>query len=436
METVELARHWLKQESTDASRRQAAVRVLSMTHADDAAKQLGKLLKEPELRRAMLRVAYELPDPRFVPALIQAFEQAGPETLLFMSAIGRAGGSEAVEFLGQQLARHANAAAYALALSPGEQAEAVLVQALSNQKTRRSATRALVVRAKALGSEAGALHQTLEHLLKAKSPSDRAAAAFGLSALYASENTQLIASKDRAVVLAAARNAQHGPMALAAARRLATETDPELCLALSNALSDEVARDLVPNAKLLRIIESGSAAASLAVRTLGARLAGPTQALVSQLSEHPSPQFRAEFALGLGDATAPAAMGLLFRGYEFETDAVVRRSIVAAVSARSESNRERLMDLARRLDPDQAVRQLAQLARAGHNLVASPSGNQSFWLNLDWRGKRPSTIKRTPVLLQGSRGHTLVAFADPDGFVGVVGLDAGPLSYFLAEPAD
>jgi HEAT repeat protein len=165
-------------------------------------------------------------------------------------------------------------------------------------------------------------------------------------------------------------------------------------------------------------------------------MAGVNQHLAEQLLANPSPQIRAEYAFGLGRAPAPSAMGLLGRAYEFETEAVVRRAIIAAASLRNEHPRQRLIDLASRLDPDTQVRQLARLARSGHRLSSAARAGQTFWLVLGNNAPRkPPALDRQPVVVQSTRGQTLVAFADPDGFIGLTGMDAGAVSYVLAEPA-
>jgi hypothetical protein len=163
---------------------------------------------------------------------------------------------------------------------------------------------------------------------------------------------------------------------------------------------------------------------------------------VDELSHSPSPEIRAEFALGLAEASAPAATGLLIESYAFETDPLVRRAIVAAASQRPEAARNRILELARALDPDEQVRQLALLASRGHPLASAPLGYQTFWLSLAHSSNGssgtppPPSLGNTPVVVQGARGHTLVALPDPDGFVGLIGLDSGPFRYVLADPDD
>lgn len=445
METVALARHWLQNDATDDTLRLAAIKVLCMAGTEDAAKHLGKLFDDEDQRKAGARLAFEMPSPRFLPALDRALGQAKlAEQPLLLGAMGRAGGASAARLLAARLTsdQFATEAAYALALSPGAEAERALIAGLGSPKTRRLCARALAMRAWALGSEASELDPTLRALIAEKDPADRAAGAFGLSVLSPRMAAALVTWRDPAVVIAAARTATHGEAALAAARRLANEANPALAVALSNSLNSPEARKLVPSSKLHELIQSGSAAASLAVRALAARLQRRSDQFVDELSHSPSPEIRAEFALGLGDAPAPAATGLLLEMYEFETDALVRRAIVAASSQRPETSRHRILELARALDPDEQVRQLALLATRGHPLASAPLGYQTFWLALaksgpDGAGTQPApSPAATPVVVQGPRGHTLVALPDSDGFVGLIGLDSGPLRYVLADPGE
>src|SRR5690606_34020365 len=266
---------------------------------------------------------------------------------------------------------------YRLALGPGAAAEQARVDGLASPKARRLCARALALRAWSLGSQASELEPALRTLIAEKDPSDRAAGAFGLSVLSPRIAAALVQWRDPDVVIAAARPATHGEAALAAARRLADETNPALTVALSNALNSAEARKVVPGAKLHQLIQSGSAAASLAVRALAARLQRRSDQFVDELSHSPSSEIRAEFALGLAEAPAPAATGLLLDMYEFETDPLVRRAIVAAASQRPETTRRRILELARALDPDEQVRQLALLGTRGHRLASAPLGFQT-----------------------------------------------------------
>lgn len=440
LETIPLARHWLANDA-DEVQRLAAVQVLSMTRTEDSAKYLAELLDDDEHAAFAVRLALDMPDRRLLPALGQALNEV-PNALrpFVLAAVARAGGARAARILAPEVERSdPSAAVYALALTPAREARDVLSSCLNHSKTQRACARGLSIRAAALGDEAPELESTLQKLLASSDAADRAAGAFGLSALSAESTAELVASKDSVIVLAAARNADRGRGAEAAARRLSIESDPTLALALSNALNDADACKLVPSSKLYQLVQSGSAAASLAARALGARLAGPSEQFIDELRLSQSPQIRAEFALGLAEAPAPAATGLLWRAYEFETNPLVRRAIIAAASQRPEHSRARVIQLARALDPDEQVRQLAALAANGHPLARVPTGTQTFWLTLDHTDpKRFGPALRDesayiPVVVQGPRGHTRVGLADPDGFVGFVGMDQGPLRYLLAD---
>lgn len=443
LETIALARHWLENKSDDVQRL-AAVQVLSMARTEDSAKYLAELLGDERHAAFAVRLALDMPDRRLLPALGRALNEAPVELRpLVLAAVARAGGAEAARILEPQIKRgDPAAAAYALALTPAPEAREVLSACMGQPKTRRACARALSMRAVALGDIAPELDAGLRQLLLSKDASDRAAGAFGLSALSGEAAAELVRSADSVIARAAARNADHGAGARAAAQRLSVESEPTLALALSNSLNSPQARRLVPSAKLYELVQTGSAAACLAARALGARLAGPDEQFIDELSLSQSPQIRAEFALGLADAPAPAATGLLWRAYEFETNALVRRAIVAATSQRPEHSRERIIQLALALDPDQQVRQLAALAASGHPLARVPTGTQTFWLTLDHTSPKQAldTLRDTsaniPVVVQGPRGHTRVGLADPDGFVGFVGMDPGPLRYLLADAAN
>jgi hypothetical protein len=339
-----------------------------------------------------------------------------------------------VSFLEKALASsHSAHAAYALALCESELATAALERALARPGTRRQAARASVIRQVTLGESVSGLGSALEALVVAHDPADRAAGAWGLSALSPTRAETLLGDADPVVVRAAARNAHSGRAARRAALRLAVEKDGELSLALSNALSDPTVHSVVPTSKLRAMVQMGSAGACLAGRVLATRLSPRDEPLVRALLESSSREVRAEAALGLGSARAPGASSLLEGAYEFETDALVRRAIVAALSMRPEGKKARLLRLAQRLDPDPIVRHMAAPGLLGHAFGGDANGTGSFWLNLETENGQAKPTHA--VVLQGLRGHTKIAFPDPDGFVGLLGLDGGGVSYSLAEPA-
>jgi len=434
LETIPLAEQWLKAAAPATALRVAATRILSMAHTRSAPAHLARLFEDPELQGPALAMAFELPQPGTGKALVGAMDVLPTSDLpQAFAALGRVGDASAMKFLEKALlSPHAAHAAYALALSESDQATPILEQALSRQETRRLAARASVIRQFALGEATPGLEAVLETLLEGKEPADRAAGAWGLSALSSERARALLGASDPSVVMAAARNADSGEPAQVAALRLASEKNTELSLALSNALSDPRTHALVPTRKLRAMVQTGSVTACLAGRVLASRLSPRDEALVQGLLESTSREVRAETALGLGTARAPEAASLLEAAYEFEVDAVVRRAIVAAITQRLESRKARVLRLAERLDPDPLVRRMAAFGLAGHALGTVARGTGSFWLNLKRFGENASP--EHALVLQGLRGHTRIAFPEPDGFVGLLGLDGGGVSYALAEP--
>ena len=131
---------------------------------------------------------------------------------------------------------------------------------------------------------------------------------------------------------------------------------------------------------------------------------------------------------------------MLCDAYRFETDPMVRRVMVGALSLRSEPRRKSTLQLARDLDTDAAVRALARAALAGRRWGGSPavSGKQVVWVAL--RANRDSEKEQVgsrPAQLVRADGLSLPVVSDPDGVLIVPGLhDVGRVALRLAPQSD
>ncbi len=437
LETVPLARFWLDKEKLPVLRL-AGARILATTHASGAAPAVAQLLDDATTRRQALALALVAPDRALLPALAKRLADADAgELTAVLGAISRTGGPRAAALLAGELGKpqHASLAAYALARCAGDGARDRLAAALGSASTRRLAARAAVVRRIALGEDVPGDTRALDALLASKSPADRAAGAWGLAALDASAAERLLGSNDPVVVRAAARAAAWKPeVASVAATRLAREKDPATRVALAASLADPGAEFHVPTRVLVELIDSGSAAAPLAVRALAARDSEALRSRITALLESGNALIRVHAALGLGDSQRPSAVGLLSRAYRFEPSAQVRHAIVIALSRLAHTGPT--LGLAARLDGSARVRGAAKRALAGRRLYGLAPGSAVLWLALaPSEPQQQRAVRAATVELVTASGLALPAVPDPDGLLVASGLPAGPIELRVAAPA-
>lgn len=437
LETVPLARYWLAHEVPTVER-VAAARILALAHAPGAATAIGSLLSSSASRRAGIELALRAPHPELVNKLAALLEHADENDVpRILGAIGRAGGAPAARVLERQLARPKRAAeaAYAIALAPGRAARDAIERALGAPATRRNAVRAAVMRHVALGDDVSGLDDALAHLLASSAEADRAAAAWAEAVLDPSRRVELLRARDPWLVRAAARAAVDARSARVAADRLSIEKDPATQNALAIALAYRSARDRVPTARLLELIDDGGAGTPLAALALAARDDATLRPRIRSLLASGDPLVRAATALGLGSSAEPSAVGMLENAYRFEPDADVRRAIVVALS---QSDRHaRTLRLAAELDGAQAVREAARRALAGEALDVRASGSSTFWMSLVQNAPAAGPTRRvSSVVLVSPGGFALPLVADPDGLITAARLERGSVRLRLASGGD
>jgi hypothetical protein len=433
-ETVELARHWRKTERA-AELRLAAAQILSFARAPDAPLAVLELLRDPELDSRALELALEAPHPAFESELTARLARSDAvEAPRILGALSRAGAVAPLERALKNPA-HAPSAAHALALAPGSAAADAIGRALREPGTRRLATRAAAFRQAVLGDRVGGLAEALEVLLRSSEAADRAAAAWALALGDSDRAVELLASRDAAVVRAAARAALDPKVAVAAAARLGKEPDGTTQAALALALAVSVAADRVPTQLLIELFESSGPAAPLAARALASRNTADLFPRIEAMLESVDELSRAHAALGLGNSDSPRALAWLVRTYRFETSAEVRRAVVMAASQRSELARRNLLRLAATLDPDVAVRQAARRALAGERLDPLATGASGAWITL--APNTPASLDSAagrPLIMQTPGGVAFPVVTDPDGVMCLAPLAEGPVRIRLAAP--
>lgn len=429
-EVLELARHWLRSERQPLLVT-AATRILSQAGAADAAAPLeqmaGALVTRPLALELLLETDGRVPAPgELTPAY--AGERAG--SLLEVFARGGDWGRPRIE---QALQRpdSAGLALYALSRAPGAAAQERLERALSEPRLRSLALRALALRYARLSDDTRAARKLLPGLLASRDATERAAAAFAAALLTPDRLPELLGSRDLVVVRAAARAALRGAPARLAAVRLSHEPDVSLRAALSIALSDRSAAELVPTPLLLELVHDAGPASLLAAAALAARKDAELAPLLRELLTSGDPWLRAHVLLGLGRARDADALGMIENAYRFESDPLVRHAAVVALSQRPETVRLRGLSLAAELDGDVRVREAARVARLGHPLGESASGTETAWLELSRTpGLEPGALLAAQ--LRFGAGPALPALADPDGVVALAGVDPAPLAVRLA----
>jgi HEAT repeat protein len=430
---VALARGFVKNEK-HRDLRLAATRVLAMARDAEASPALGKLLGEPSLVGEALGIALDAPAPAFGPLLARVTTSDPGDVERLFAALGRAGGSVALERLHAALGRaeHAWAAAYALSLATDADAENILERALTRPESRREAARAAALRSRALGSDTGGLDDALEALDRSGSAADRAAAAFCRATLDRDLGARLVMDRDAVVVRSASRASLDRDVAIAAADRLATETNADVRTALALSLVLPEAADRVPTAVLTELLETHGAAAHLAAFALAARDGDRERPRLRELLASGDPLLRSHVALGLSRSEEASAVGLLDDAYRFESDPLVRRAIVTTLGRRTEKGRERTLRLAADLDPDDLSRMTARRALGANAGPGDRNASGTLWLRVVGS---PAGGSSTTVVVVTAAGLALPLSPDPDGTVTVSGLPSGSVSVTLASGA-
>ena len=468
------ARAWLKK--PDPRLLMAAAEVLVYLGAPEAPDAIAALLKSDITRLDGLRLAELLPSPKLARQLEQSIpllpEEARPRAV---AAIGRAGGAEAARALRGLVGtpEFAVAAAFALAMAPGDEARSALEalaagpRAAKEPARGRLLARAGIVRALALRDAPAGLEERLRSMLASKDAADRAVGALGAAALGLVDVEELVrgcgpttkgggvqpegAACDEATLSAAARGAlARGGEALAPFAALLARLAPDgagtpgepgaapslAAVAAGAALLADPSGGALTTSQLAAWAEGGGPLSPLAARALGSRDDEVVRGRLKRLLNGSDPVVRAHVALGLGRDPAADSVSLLAAAYRFEEDAAVRRAIVRGLSRRAEAQRRRTLVLARDLDPDPAVRSLARAALEGRELdrPSAPLATGVAWITIVPNDGAEGAAGRAARVVR-SDGLAVPVVADPDGVLLVPGMPPGPSSVLLASAA-
>jgi hypothetical protein len=267
---------------------------------------------------------------------------------------------------------------------------------------------------------------------------DRALATFARVALGEASVASALEDREpsirRAAVMGAlARPSREATTAMVA--RAVEESDPIVQQVLAITLASAEAAASMPSNRLLDVAEGGGADAPLATLAFVRREGDGAAAKIGQLLAAKDPTLRAHAALGLAGSPLPDATGRLAGLYAVESDDVVRRATIAALSARTRDRdapvRRTTLGQAARLDPDADVRRVARAALAGTATVAAtPVRAEVAWLRLV---RDDGSAPGTPFAAAVVRGDGIaipIAF-DEAGYAVVAGLPPGDVRLVL-----
>ncbi len=330
-------------------------------------------------------------------------------------------------------------AALALARSPAPNAMQVILTLASAPRTAALGLRAYVLRALVRGERSDAGESLLQRLASSKDGRERAIGTFGRIALGDLSLDGAVTDTDPRVRRAAAMASLARPTSgtsHALLRQLARERDEPTRQVLALGLLDGDAGGLLTTTWLVDRSEAGGADAALSAYALTRRADEPIQRRVGQLLASKDAVLRAHAARGLAFGALADASGRLADAYAYETDVVVRRSLVAALVARSGDAtapaRRSTLEAAAQLDPDGPIRQTARLGLAGVATPLAPAfANDAAWLRITLDSGAPPGEVFLGSVVRSDGVAVPIAF-DEDGFAIVPGLPPGESRLVLA----
>jgi HEAT repeat protein len=333
-------------------------------------------------------------------------------------------------------------AACALARSPSPAAlGAIEKMAEAAPAIRRLAARAYLVRRFVRRDRSAPLDALLRTLARSDDVRDRAVGVQALVTLGERSVADALEDPEPRVRRAAALGALgrwSAPSRDAILARATVERDEITRQVLGLGLLDGDWAGTIPTIDLVERARKGGADAPLSAFVLAER-DERFRTEVESMRNGRDPVLRAHVARGLGLGVARDAVGRLAQSYATEGDALVRRAIVAALSARvgedsSAPLRLATLRLAARLDPDGVARWTASRALGSPN--AAPAPNQNLSREIAWLRLIPTEGAGLPHDMTGAlverSGVALPIPFDEDGYALVAGVAPGEARLRLA----
>jgi hypothetical protein len=296
-----------------------------------------------------------------------------------------------------------------------------------------------VVRALVRGERSDAGDEILSRLAASKDGRERALGAFGRVALGGASLEAVLGDGDPRVRRAAAMASLARPSTAsvrALLGRLASEHDEATRQVLAVGLLGGDTEGMLTTTWLVDRAESGGADAAVSAYALARRADEPIERKVGQLLASKDVVLRAHTARGLAFGALPDASGRLAKAYAYETDVAVRRSVVAALVARTNDAtspaRRSTLEIAAQLDPDGPARQTARLGLSGAAAPLAPAvAQETAWLRVTLDSGAPPGDAYVGSVVRSDGVAVPMAF-DDDGFAIVPGLPPGEVRLLLA----
>jgi hypothetical protein len=158
---------------------------------------------------------------------------------------------------------------------------------------------------------------------------------------------------------------------------------------------------------------------------------------VSTLLRSPEHHVRAAAYAGLAVNGRPTSTSQLIADYLREPDAELRRALVRALRGRPQgSERDRVLSLARRTDPDPAVRALATSQHGPSGELGAPKiGHEAAWFALEPADPARKADAAAPLVgVSLGFGRALITRVPADGLLVILGLSGDDAELRLGSP--
>lgn len=387
------------------------------------------LLSDDKTSAEAKRIALKYPTKGLIPA-IDKIARKGEVAAL--AALGRVGATAQLVALASDDALPfdaADGAAYQLAVAPLDDDLGRLLDGATAPRKRRI-VRAGAVRIARVGSTSSSVKELAKELAASKDASDRAAGTFFLGVASLGGVRDALESDDvvrrRAAVAALASHPIVDAASVARAHLDAhasvepTDVVQALAGIAARAVDGTVARDVpLSTSQLATWLSEDSAASPLAAFLLAARGGDSALAHVSRALGSDSLDVRAAAMLGLGLSPEKNATGELSSRLRDTPYVTLRRAAIRGLIARGDASARSVIELAKRLDPDLEVRNVASTGKV-------PSRGSP--LVVGYEVAQAKVKSSTPIVatVTGLDGLTLPHVVDPEGFVFAFRVAPGP----------
>lgn len=409
--------------------RVAAAEALAILNDPNAEGAIAPLVSDDKTSGEGKRLVLKYPTTGLV-ATIEKFARKGDAQAI--AALGRVGATAQLIAIASDDSLPydaADGAAYQLAVNPLEDHLGELIDKASDARKRRI-VRAGAVRIARVGSTSGAVKSLAKELATSKDASSRAAGTFFLGVSSISNVKDALDSDDavkrRAAVAALASHPIVDGAAVARAHLDAhASTEPldivqGLAGIAARAVDGTIARDVpISTSQLATWLSEDSAASPLAAFLLAARGGDAARAHVARALSADSLDVRAAALLGLGLSPEKNATGDLSSRLRDTPYPVLRRAAIRGLVARGDASGKPTVDLAKKLDSDLEVRNIATTAKIASHGSPLLAGYEVAQAKVASGGSAIATVT-------GLDGLTVPHVIDPEGFVFAFRLAAGP----------